>query len=137
MIYPFPPYQDLRMFSVAYKDDVVDWSALLVSNVQLEQIWYDTERGSPFVLEYPWYDKGTWLREPKVRKIVKFGIGKTSPVVVRAPAVRYTTEGAKVAPILMLLDRCHRISELKPKIVILDTLVLKTRAHRRMFGDLV
>lgn len=121
-----------------YKADirvVVDWVALSDSGVSVEQAWYEPGHPRGLSLEYPWYKEGGWMREKKVRKFVDYPANQCSNIVVRAPGVRYASSGK--AQSLLLLDRCHRVSELKPRLVVLDTLVLKKKSDLRIFGDLL
>lgn len=66
-------------------------------------------------IRYPWYKKGDWM-DGRYRM---FELGK-SPVLWRGPAILY--EGT-----FLILDGCHRLSDLKPSMVVLDYLKISKR----------
>jgi hypothetical protein len=138
MIFAFESL-DLPLWIAKYRSDirvVVDWAALAESSIQVEQNWLEPGRTHGVPLEYPWYTSGSWMREKKVRRVVEGR--KTSNVLLRAPGVRYRAlESSDKGQRYLLLDRCHRISELRPRLIVLDTLVLKTKSEMRIFGDLL
>ena len=72
----------------------------------------------------PWYKKGDWrYGEPK-----RIKLGERI-ALLRIPAVKYKGK-------YLILDRCHRFTELKPKIVLLDYIKIP-ESKRKLVTDLI
>lgn len=77
-------------------------------------------------VRYPWYEGGSSWRDGKNIRVREGSAG----IVVVAPAVEVR------ANVWLLLDGCHRVRALRPKLLVLDALRL-TRRQQRQFNDLI
>jgi hypothetical protein len=82
--------------------------------------------GPKTVLWLPWYKQGSW-RSGKPRK-GKLG---SKLAIIRIPAVYYKPNQ------YLLLDGCHRLTEIGPRFVLLDVYHPPDTKSRRAFTDLL
>lgn len=123
-ILPVP--RSVREWAAMHRQNIrtiVDWEALLGLNPTVRLAWFLDKAHQ---VCYPWAVKGNWMSGATLRK-VELG---NEPIIVRAPAVCWKHR-------TILLDGCHRTSQLKPCLLILDVLDGSTIRVRRCFADLL
>lgn len=116
----------VRQWAGMYRSHVrtiVNWEELLNHNPKVSTVWFI---GRVDGVWYPWAVKGHWMSGAKLRQVI---LGSES-IIVRAPAVCWKKK-------TVLLDGCHRTSQLKPKLLILDVVECSNVKIRRCFADLL
>lgn len=111
-----------------YKKDIrviIHWEDLVKSTIKLSCDWHlGPQKPLPGVY-FPWAITGHWMKGAKLKPVT---LGNNN-IIVRAPAVHY---GIRT----ILLDGCHRISQLQPKLVLLDTIHCDSKT-KHCFADLL
>lgn len=128
-LWNFTPFRTFREWLAEYRSDIrvsVDWDLLCAGRHPKVYQAVDTFPDGGKV-QLPWYKKGSW-RDGE-REIASCG---DEPFAVRVPAVELPVHGG-----VLVLDGCHRITQLQPSIIVLDILVLTTTKHRYAFNDLL
>ncbi len=74
---------------------------------------------------YPHFVVGGWMQGGR-RRQVETGVNN---IIVQAPSV-------ELDGLVVMLDRCHRVRQLRPRIVVLDSLVVDAKAAT-CFADLL
>lgn len=109
-------FDALEFSKMTYKEYLRTYKTSIRCSVEFENIKHpkmgitllDDDRDN---LYFPWYkDKGSWRKGTPIQ--IKEG---KNLIVVRVPAVKL--QGFNK---YLLLDGCHRVSQLKPKVIILD-----------------
>lgn len=111
------PYESYQKWLRRYKGSIrtnVSWKDIKKAKVGFHIAHEATK------LVFPWYEDGKGYRdgEPKI-----YHIG-LKPVLLRVPALKLDIN-------YLILDGCHRISEMEPRWLILDTI----EAEPRYFSD--
>ena len=119
---------NVREWSGMYRQDVrtiVHWEELLKYNPKVGTVWLLGPGKKPGFF-FPWAVKGHWMTGATLRQVE---LGDNS-LIVRAPAVRWRSK-------TVLLDGCHRTSQLQPKLLIVDVVECGNVKVRRCFADLL
>lgn len=93
---------------------VVDWEMLVGYTPTIGRKWW-LDNSDKIEVFYPWYTKGNWRYGlPK-----KVSLGNND-VIVSIPVVQFDNSKK-----FLVLDGCHRIRDLKPRIIVLDYISVK------------
>ncbi|RJQ27032.1 hypothetical protein C4577_01800 [Candidatus Parcubacteria bacterium] len=93
---------------------VVDWEMLVGTKPIVGRYWWSNE-SDKIEVYFPWYTNGNWrCGSPK-----KVSLGKND-VIVSIPVVAFDNNKK-----FLVLDGCHRVRDLKPRIIVLDYVSVK------------
>lgn len=116
------------------------WQAQYREEIRVKVWWDELQRPKPKIkreyfpapLFYPWFDsKRQWRSGDEPKRVRQIRPG-TVPghCLVLAPAVLVPRRG------YLLLDHCHRIRDLRPRVLAVDALIVKPE-QLKAFADLL
>ncbi len=115
----------LTQYIYTYRKDIrvlIDWKSLKLSSLKTDFVILDSKNDD---IIYHCWSENDQLMGPRKKVDVKY----ENPIIIRIPGVKYKNK-------IVLLDGNHRISELHPKIVIVDYIQCDEK-NKRIFVDLL
>lgn len=132
-----PPTHSAASWLNAYRKHIrvlADWPRLELQDEDVGQLWIhgntpdDGSWDGGEIVYVPWYEGGSWLSGNEPQR-VRPGLGGG---VLVAPALHIRDEK------YILLDGCHRATEVKPLVLVLDYIDLaRDRKRLRLFMDAI